>query len=483
MSRQPLTIAGLFASASLLCACATVGPDYKGPPVAAPHETAAAAFHRAEAAPTTPAPPPARWWEPLHDPLLTRLIDQALADSPNVHAAEAKVRSARANLGASRAQLLPSGGATATELNARVPTGALGGLTGGSGGGGSVESFNVYNAGFDATWELDLFGGTRRGIEAAGANLGAEQASLQDAEVQLAAEVGQTYVNLRDAQARLILAKDAVALQQKAVDLVRQRQTQGAAADGDLERAQTGLEQAQAEVAPLESQTDQLRDALAVLTGQEPGALDTELAAAAPVPTPPAETAVGDPASMLRRRPDIRQAERQLAASNARIGQNMAELFPKVKLLGDIGFSATDAGQVFRASNFAALGGPSLSWNIVSYPRIQAQVKGAKADRDAAAAQYQATVLSALQDAEGSLSRYGGQRKSLVSLVRAEASATRAAEITRRRYQAGTASLLDLLDAQRQQIQTRQALAQGEAGLTSDWIALQKSLGLGWAAG
>src|SRR5262249_35209710 len=154
------------------------------------------------------------------------------------------------------------------------------------------------------------------------------------------------------------------------------------------------------------------------------------------------------------------------------------DLFPKVKLLGDIAFSSTEVGQLYRGSNFAALGGPSLTWSLFDYPRLHAEVRRAEAGRDAGAAQYQETVLSALQDAETALSRYGGQRQSLASLGRAEASATRAAEIIRRRYQAGTASLLDLIDAQRQQSQTRQALAQGQAGLTNDWIALQKSLGL-----
>ncbi|MDR3508701.1 MAG: TolC family protein [Caulobacteraceae bacterium] len=261
---------------------------------------------------------------------------------------------------------------------------------------------------------------------------------------------------------------------------MRQRQSRGAAADGDVERAQSGLEQGQAQIAPLEGQVEQLIDQISVLTGREPGALDAQLSAPAAAPTPPAQTPVGDPAALLRRRPDIRAAERSLAASNAQIGQNVAQLFPTVSLIGNIGFASTDIGKLFDGNNFSAIGAPSLSWNILKYPLIHAQIKGAEASRDAAVAQYQGTVLSALQDAEGALSRYGRQRESLVSLARAEASASRSADITQRRYQGGTASLIDALDAQRQQIQAQQALVQGQAALTNDYVALQKSLGLGW---
>jgi len=472
------------AAAALACtaypAAAAVGPDYKGPPAAAPAATAAGRFHRAADAQAAAAAPPVRWWEGLNDPLLTWLVDEALAGSPTVREAQAKVRAARARLGESKTQLLPSGGAGAREANARLPDDILAGRS------GAAKSLNLYNAGFDASWELDIFGGQRRAVEAAGAEAQAQQAALQDAQVQLAAEVGHAYVGLREAQTRLALAREAVELQRQVLDLTRQRQARGAAADGDIERVETDFEQAEAEVAPLAGQTDQFRDQLAVLTGREPGALDAELAAAVPVrgqvPAPPSATATGDPAALLRRRPDIRAAERRLAASTARIGQNVAEFFPKVSLVGDIGVSGADIGHGFGPGRFGAVGGPSLTWGVLNFPRIGAEVRAAKADRDAAAADYQAVVLSALQDAEGALSRFGAQRQRLAALARAEASATRAADITRRRYQAGTASLIDTLDAQRQQIQARQALAQGQAELTDDYVALQKSLGLGWGA-
>lgn len=482
MTSSPLKLATLLVGAALLAGCASVGPDYQGPPAAAPKAAAAAAFNRAPAAGASPASPPARWWVSLNDPLLSRFIDQALAESPTIEAARARVRGARASLRESRTKLLPTGGARVTEISARIPIGALSAATGQTSSGGGVKTLELYNAGFDASWEIDVFGGTRRGIEAAAAHAGAQQAALEDAQVELAAETAQAYVDLRDAQTRLALARQDLVVEARVLDLVRERQARGVAAEGDIERAETGLYQTQAQIAPLQSRIDELRGQLAFLTGQEPGALDSVLAEARPVPTPPATTPVGDPGSLLRRRPDIREAERRLAASNAQIGQNVAQYFPRVQLIGDIGFTATEPGQVFRRSNFSALGGPSLSWDILNFPRIEAEVREAKAGRDEAAAQYRRTVLGALQDAEASLSRYGGQRESLAALALAETSATRAAEATRRRYQAGTAALVDLLDAERQAIHARQALAQGQAGLTDNFIALQKSLGLGWQA-
>jgi NodT family efflux transporter outer membrane factor (OMF) lipoprotein len=478
-SRRAPAVPALFAGLSLLAACA-VGPDYRGPPAAAPLSTAAGRFHRAAEVQTLPGPPAARWWEALNEPELTRLIDQALAGSPTVREAQARVREARAGLGATRAALPPNGGAAAFQASARIPKNALGGLTGVAPA-AVPRNIDLYSAGFDALWEIDVFGGTRRAIEAAGAEAGAGQAQLQDAQVELSAEVAQAYVNLRDAQARLRLAQDAVALQQRTLDLTRQRRSVGAAGDGDIERVRTDLEQSRAEVPSLEGLIEQLTDQIAVLTGREPGVLDTELTASATIPTPPAATPIGDPAALLRRRPDIRAAERRLAASNAQIGQNVAELFPKVTLFGDIGFGAT-SGSLFKSGNFGAIGGPSLSWSLFSIPRLEARVRGAEADRDAARAHYEGVVLAALQDAESSLTRYGHQRGSLAALARAEASAARAAELTSQRYQGGTANLIDVLDARRRQISARRALADGQAQLANDYVALQKSLGLGWVA-
>ncbi len=200
----------------------------------------------------------------------------------------------------------------------------------------------------------------------------------------------------------------------------------------------------------------------------------------APPPLPPGSVAIGDPAAMIRRRPDIRQAERQLAAQNAAIGQHVADYFPTVTLLGTVGYAGTQTSGLFDSRDLNALGGPSLSWNVLNFPKVQAQVKKAKAQYDTALFNYEQTVLTALQDAEDSLSRFSHQRENVVQLTAARDSAARAAELTRQRYAGGTASLIDLLDTERQRVSSEQSLAQAQALLTDDYVALQKSLGLGW---
>jgi outer membrane protein TolC len=208
--------------------------------------------------------------------------------------------------------------------------------------------------------------------------------------------------------------------------------------------------------------------------------LDSMLAAPGPVPLPPAQVAVGEPASLLRRRPDIRAAERQIASSNATIGQHVADYFPKLQLLGNLGFSSTDVSQLFDGGSFSTVVAPILQWKPFDFGRTADAVHEAKAERDEAVAQYESTVLKALNDAETALSRYGYQEKAVVNLERVQVSADRAARLTRLRYQGGTTTLTDVLDTERQRVQSEQALAQGRAELTQDFVALEKSLGLGW---
>ncbi len=470
-----LAVAALAAD---LSAC-MVGPDYKGPPNAAPIALEMGRFQRADAAPVAADPPPAQWWLALNDAELTRLIDQAFADSPNLKAAAAKVRNARAMLREQGARLGPSGGASAAALSIKPPS-ATGSILG-SGSSATVPGhIDLYSTALDASWELDLFGGVRRGIENAKAGAEAQQASFEDAKVQLASEVAQAYINLRDAQHRAALNTSSADLEDRELQLTRQRRAAGTASDADVERLRTQLSQTRADLLPLKGTVDQYLDQLALLTGREPGALDSELAGAAPPPLPPRSVAIGDPAAMIRRRPDIRQAERQLAAENAAIGQHVADYFPTVTLLGTVGYAGTKTSGLFDSRNLNALGGPSLSWNVLNHPKVQAQVKEANAQRDIALFNYEQTVLAALQDAEDSLSRFGHQRENVVQLTAARDSAARAAELTRTRYAGGTASLIDLLDTERQRVSTEESLAQAQAMLTDDYVALQKSLGLGW---
>lgn len=485
----PLTA---LAGALVLSGC-VVGPNYSGAPDAAPRAVAAGAFHRADARLETPAPPPARWWESLEDAQLSRLVAQAFAASPDLQAAEARIRQSRALLVQRRVAALPGMTATGAALKGAVPANsalsALGGASSGqqsssesaqAGSSSGHQHIDLYTAGFDAMWEIDLFGGVRRGVEGAQAQAEAAVAQYQDAQVQLAAEVGQAYASLRGLQRQLALGRETSALQQRMLELTEARRRGGTADALDLERVRAQLTQTQADIVPIGGRIEEAVDQLALLTGQEPGALDAALGPAAPLPRIPATVAVGDPAALLRRRPDVRAAERGLAAGNAAVGQAIARRFPKVTLFGNIGFTSSSSSDLFHHDKLALIGGPILQWNFLDFGGNRARVRQAEAGYDEAEARYRQAVLAALQDAEQSVSRYRHQRDTLEQLVASRDSATRSAALAQARYRGGTASLLDALDAERQRIQAENGLTQGATALVTQYVALQKSLGLGW---
>ena len=489
MALRSLTFrAGALAAASALAAC-TVGPDYRGAPSVAPQAANAASFVRAPATGIVSTRAPAQWWLALNDPQLNALIDAALAHNPDLRAAQARLREARAQLQQQRAGEAPKVSTSVAAVRMREPDTSLlsqsqGNSGGGNDGGQPASSgrgpLQLYTAGFDASWEIDLFGGTRRAIEAANAEAQAVDADLADAQVSLTAEVAQAYVDLRDEQQRLALARQSAQLQQQMLDLTRQRRERGTAADIDVERLTTQVENTRSTFSPLEAQVAGSLDQLAVLTGKPPGALDAELSAPQPLPSLPASVPVSDPATMLAQRPDIRAAERRLASGNAQIGEHVADFLPKVTLFGDLGFTAADPGHLFRKNNFSWLGVPYLQWNLLDFGRTLGAVHGAQASRDEAEARYTKAVLAALQDANGALSRYGHQREHLVTLQKVQTSADHSATLMRQRYRAGASSLVDLLDTERVAFSAQQDVVAGQAELLKDFVSLQKSLGLGW---
>ncbi|WP_206958000.1 efflux transporter outer membrane subunit [Trinickia acidisoli] len=484
--RSPRFVAASCTAIALctLSAC-TVGPDYHGAPPVAADAMKAPTFVRAPSAGVlATAPAASAWWRALGDPQLDALVDAALAHNPDVHVAQARLREARAQLMGQRANELPKASADAAAVRMRSPdlsalsSGSNGGS--GSGGGGGGGPLQLYTAGLDASWEIDLFGGTRRSIEAASDQADALDADLADTQVSLAAEVAQAYIDLRDEQQRLVLARQSAELQQRMLALTQQRREHGTAADVDVERLAGQVETTRAALVPLDEQIAESLDQLAVLTGRAPGALDADLSAAKPLPALPATVQVGDPAALLRRRPDIRAAERRLASANAQIGAHIADYFPKVSLLGDLGFTAADPAHLFRKTNFSWLGVPYLQWNVLDFGRTAADVKSARASRDEAGAHYEHTVLAALEDANSALSRYGHQREHVVRLEEVDASAQRASTLMQQRYTAGVATAIDLLDTERTQFSAQQDVIAGRAQLLEDFVLLQKSLGLGW---
>ncbi|WP_321782736.1 efflux transporter outer membrane subunit [Paraburkholderia sp. J94] len=474
----PVARLSLIAGACLLAAC-TVGPDYRGAPAVAPEAASAATFVRTPAQGVTMARAPSDWWVALDDPQLNALIAAALEHNPDVRVAQARLRESRAQLQQQRAAEMPKVSAVAAAPRMREPDLSSFSQSSGSSGAGRGP-LQFYTVGFDASWEIDLFGGTRRAVEAASDEADAVSADLADTQVSLAAEVAQAYIDLRDEQQRLAIAQRTAEIQQQSLTLTTQRRTGGTAADVDVERLTTQVENTRSRLAPLASQVEMSLDQLAVLTGKAPGALDAELATPRPFPTLPATVTVSDPATVLAQRPDIRAAERRLASSNAQIGQHVADYFPKLTLFGDLGFTAADPGHLARKSNFSWVGVPYLQWNLLDFGRTAGAVRGAEASRDEAQARYEKAVLAALQDANGALSRYGYQRDHVVTLQKVQASAERSATLMRQRYRAGASSLVDLLDTQRAEFTAQQDVVSAQAQLLKDFVSLQKSLGLGW---
>lgn len=462
----------LSALMALLAGCA-VGPDYREAPNVAPVAQQATSFHRADAELTSTAPPAADWWHALNDPQLEKLIHAALIDSPTVQEAQARLRKSRGVLRQLRAAELPTVSADVVALRSNA------GLPGGEEG-EEAGDLRFYNVGFDSMWEIDLFGGGRRAREGARADAQAITAELEDVHVSLAAEVGRTYITLRDRQQRLVLLERSAQAERDMLNLTEQRRKAGVASELDALRMRTELENIQASLLPLQLDIEASLDALAVLTGREPGALDADLRTVAALPQLPAQVAVGDPREMLRRRPDIRAAERRLAASTATIGVRTADLFPTVNLIGTLGYGSSAVSGLLDDDNLSYLVAPVLRWSFLDFGARRAKVTQAEADRDVALARYRNSVLRALQDTESGLSRFGLTRQSLITYERALDSATRAALLAEQRRKAGTLSEIDRLDIVRTRIAAEQNVARVQAELVQSYIALQKSLGLGW---
>ena len=478
--------AGLALLAPAFLGACTVGPDYHGPPAAASDAALQGRFVRATDPAIASAPGLARWWESLSDPLLTRLVDDALAHSPTIDEASARIRQARAKVTQQRAAQFPSGSADAAYLHATLPGLGIGSAQGSSAiepteSGSASSSLDVYNLGFSASWEIDLFGGIRRGVEQARATVDARVADLADAQVSLSAQTAQAYVSLRDVQERMRLNAASVQLQERQLILNRQRYAGGTASLLDVERLQNQLESTRADTIPLGAQRDEYLDQLAVLTGRTAGSLDEALDTIVPVPLPPPQVAVGDPASLIANRPDIRSAERELAADTAGIGVTKAKEFPSVSFLGILGLGGTKPGDAFDLDKLTTLLAPAISWSFLDFGKSRAATRQSEAERDEAEAKYHQTVLQALQDAETALSRFSNTRMQLGQLDRAEATAAGAARLNSQRVAAGTSTTIAQLDIERQRMSAAIAVAQAKAQLTASYIAVQKALGLGWA--
>jgi multidrug efflux system outer membrane protein len=466
---RPLTTASApLLLAALLAGCA-VGPDYREPGLALPAQFAGAEAPRygSEEADL------AAFWTVFDDATLSRLVQESLLANHDLRIALARLNEARALRGQARLDLGPTitagGGYTDQRLAADS---AIGG----------VRDVEGYDAGFDALWELDFFGRNRRALQAADAELGAAQAALFDTQVSVAAELTRSYFELRGNQQRLLVAQRNVANQAETLELTRARLEAGTGTELDTSRAQAQLAATRALIPPLEAAIARAIHRISVLTGRAPAELTAELAPARDLPAVPEFTPVADPAVLLRRRPDIRVSERRLAAATARIGVAVADLFPRVTFTGSVGFAAADIDALGESGSGTHLIAPGISWAAFDLGRVRARIAAARARGEAALAEYEQTVLRALQEAEDALVTHARSRERLLQLTEAAQASGTAARLARLRYENGVVDFLQVLDAERSLLEAEDSLAQGQAEAATSLVALYKALGGGWVA-
>lgn len=468
----------LVLSAFLLGGC-TVGPDYHAPDMAVPSRYAAAGPTMAGAGDLS------QWWKRFNDPELDRLVDRALKSNPDLLTAASRVREAREQVIIAGAAGLPKVDANA--LAAHVHSGSsLSGLFGAPGGGGppsGSSDIKLYSLGFDATWEIDVFGGVRRAVEAAGANTEAALWQMHDGEVTLSAEIAVDYFTLRATQARIALLTDEVRRQTNARDLIAARARAGFVTRLDVNQQNGLVSGTEADIPPLEAEVRAMEHAIAVLLGEEPEMLIAELDARGSLPPAALELPGGLPSELLRRRPDIRAAERTLAAATADVGVATADLYPKFDLIAALNVSSSHLSSLFSGSSLAEAGIGSVMWPVFNGGKIHANIRAKEEEAEQAYYAYQKTVLGAVQNVEDALVRCATDRQSVAERERAEAFAGSSARIAAEQYRASLVTYLNVLTAQGNDLAARDALAQARQVLATDQVSLFKALGGGWQEG
>ena len=471
------SLTGLLVSivtCTLIAGCTTVGPDYAPPKMNPPIQWNGKSGERMSSSPLDPTALN-QWWTTLQDPVLTSLIDRAAKGNLSLRDAKVRIRTARAQRGISVADRFPTLNVSGTSNRTRFSENSF---YGGTAFGGATET--LYEGGFDARWEVDLFGRVQRQVEASQASLEATEENYRDVLITLMAEVALNYLEVRTQQARLSIAEANRDTQAKTVELIRNSVEAGETARLDLEQARANLETTRSTIPSLEISLAQTKNRLAVLLGQAPGAVDAELAERRAIPLAPSQVAIGVPADVLRRRPDLRRAERELAAATAQIGVATADLYPKLTLFGSVGLESLDSGNFLSSASRVFGIGPSLQWNVFDAGRIRNNIEIASAQQKQALIAYEATVLGALQDVEDSIVAYGKEMIRRQALVNGEQSARQALAIAEDQYKAGEINFLSVLDAQRSLLNLQDQLAVSNGQVTTNVIRLFKALGGGW---
>jgi NodT family efflux transporter outer membrane factor (OMF) lipoprotein len=451
----------------------SVGPDYHKPETKAPahwDEPLAGGETNSAAAAT------AAWWKNFHDSELDSLIERAACSNLDLRIAQARVREARAHYRMTSADFWPTVDAAGSYSRVRSPEHlpVLGAM--------HLPSYedDVHLAGFDASWEIDVFGGKRRATESARAQFAATQFGECEVLVTLLGEVARNYVEARGYQRRLGIARDNIRAQEQSLAITQNRFTNGLTSNLDVQQASSLLATTRAVVPALETALAASVHRLGVLLGQTPESLETELATVAPIPAVPPSVPVGLPSELLLRRPDVALAERQLAAATANIGVAKADLFPKFFLTGVAGFEGLSVDDWFKSGSRFWSVGPAVQWRMFDAGRIRANVKVQTARQEQVLASYENTALTAFEDVENALTAYAKEQIRRQSLADAVKSSEESLRLANQLYSNGLANFINVLDAERSLYQAQDALVQSDKTVTTDVIALYKSLGGGW---
>jgi NodT family efflux transporter outer membrane factor (OMF) lipoprotein len=460
--------------AAVTAAGCTVGPDYRRPRVdvpvgwVSPMAEAPMAATQPSVAVEQPPANLARWWATFDDPVLESLVTRAIESNLDLRVAALRVREARA--------------ARRIAASAFYPRADLGGSYRRSGGGvgrNNPERDN-YSISGDASWEIDVFGGVRRGVEAAGADYRAAVEDRRDVQILVASEVALSYLDFRAIQRQLAISRQNLTLQTRSYELTRQRFQAGFETGLDTANAESTVANTESLIPLQESSLRQTAYALAVLLGREPGALLEELSGEAPIPGTPAEIPVGLPSDLLRRRPDLRRAEAQVHAATARIGVAVADLYPRFSLTGSLGVSGDDVSALSNRHNGFWSIGPSASWLLFDAGRVRANIAIQTAAQEEAVLNYRSTILRALNEVENALTAYVAEQQHRRALVRVVAAERRALDLSTELYKQGETDFLNVLVAQRSLYSSEDALVQSDRNVASNLVRLYLALGGGW---
>jgi multidrug efflux system outer membrane protein len=455
---------------AVLAGCA-VGPNYEQPKTNTPPQ-----WTSLNGGETNGPVDLAQWWKNFGDTNLDAYIATAIQSNLTLRVAEARVREARAQKGIVSANLWPSLSGNGSYSRNHYGEHAFPPLSGF----GVPLDYNLYDANFDAVWELDVFGGTRRAVEAAGAQIGATEYDQRDVLISLLAEVARNYISARAYQERLAIARDNIKVEQDVLDLTSNRFENGLGSDLDVEQSKALLSTTESQIPSLETGFDESVRSLAVLLGQQPDALMEEMSAKKDIPITPPLVPVGLPSELLLRRPDVQKAERDLAAATAQIGVAKADLYPKFSLTGIAGLQSTSAGNWFQYASRYWSAGPTVQWELFEAGSIMANIHVQNAKQEEALNTYQQTVLVALEDTENALTAYAKEQVRRESLNQSVEANQKAFDLSTQLYKSGLADFIRVLNSETQLFITQDALVESDQNVSQDLVQLYKALGGGW---